>query len=61
LSDSLERAGVPDAATVARGILLLLEGTMVMILIHGDRSYAGAAARAAGRLLQSRNHTGGDG
>jgi AcrR family transcriptional regulator len=61
LSDSLERAGVPEAVTVAREILLLLEGTMVMILIHGDRSYAGAAARAANRLLQSRNHTGGDG
>jgi AcrR family transcriptional regulator len=61
LSDSLERAGVSEAVTVAREILLLLEGTMVMILIHGDRSYAGAAARAAGRLLQSRNHPGGDG
>ena len=46
--------------TVAREILLLLEGTMVMILIHGDRSYAGAAAGAAVRLLKSRNHTGED-
>jgi AcrR family transcriptional regulator len=61
LSDSLKRAGVPEAVTVAREILLLLEGTMVMILIHGDRSYAAAAARAASLLLQSRNHTGGDG
>jgi AcrR family transcriptional regulator len=61
LSDSLQRAGVSEAVTVAREILLLLEGTMVMILIHGDRSYAGAAARAAGRLLQSRNHPGGEG
>ena len=60
LSERLEGAGVSEAVTVAREILLLLEGTMVMILIHGDRSYAGAAARAARRLLQSRNRTGGD-
>ena len=61
LSELLEHAGVPEAVTVAREILLLLEGTMVMILIHGDRSYAGAAARAALWLLQPRNHTIGDG
>ena len=60
-SDCLQGDGVPEAAAVAREILLLLEGTMVMILIHGDRSYTGAAARAAGRLLQSPNHRGGNG
>jgi len=60
LSESLERAGVPEAMTVAREILLLLEGTMVMMLVHGDRSYARAAASAAVRLLQSRNHAGED-
>ena len=35
----------------AREIQLLTEGAMVMILIHGDRSYADAAARAAKRLV----------
>jgi AcrR family transcriptional regulator len=59
LSERLDGAGVSEAARVAREILLLLEGTMVMILIHGDRSYAGAAASVARRLLQSREHSGG--
>jgi AcrR family transcriptional regulator len=57
LSERLDGAGVSEAARVAREILLLLEGTMVMILIHGDRSYAGAAASAARRLLQSHEHS----
>jgi AcrR family transcriptional regulator len=60
LSERLDDSGVPEAVTVAREILLLLEGTMVMILIHGDRSYAIAAAHAAGRLLQPRNDVRGD-
>lgn len=35
----------------AREISLLMEGAFVMMLISGDRSYAGTAARAARRLL----------
>jgi hypothetical protein len=35
----------------AREIQLLAEGAMVMILIHGDQSYADTAAAAAKRLL----------
>ena len=61
MAERLERDGISDAAAAAREILLLIEGAMVMILIHGDRSYASAAASAAQRLLRSRYHTGGDG
>jgi hypothetical protein len=35
----------------AREIQLLAEGAMVMILIHGDQSYADTAAAATKRLL----------
>jgi hypothetical protein len=36
----------------AREIILLTEGAMMLMLIHGDRSYAEAAARAAKRLAR---------
>ena len=35
----------------ARQVMLLLEGSMSLMLIHGNRRYAGAAAEAAKRLL----------
>ena len=38
----------------AREIWLLAEGAMALILIHGDRSYAESAARAAKQLLRKR-------
>jgi AcrR family transcriptional regulator len=60
LSERLASSGVSEAAALGREVLLLLEGTMVMILIHGDRSYASAGAKAAVRLLQSRSRTSGD-
>jgi hypothetical protein len=37
----------------AREFRLLSEGAISMMLIHGDRSYAAAAAKAAKRLIQS--------
>jgi AcrR family transcriptional regulator len=46
----LERAGVRSPAARAREVVLLLEGATALILIHGDRSYAEAAARAAKQL-----------
>jgi AcrR family transcriptional regulator len=36
----------------AREIVLLLEGTTALMLVHGDRGYATAAAKAAKRLLR---------
>ena len=38
----------------AREIALLVEGAVALILIHGDRGYAEAAARAAKQLVQKR-------
>jgi AcrR family transcriptional regulator len=38
--------------TRAREIMLLLEGTTALMLMHGDPSYAAAAATAAKRLLR---------
>ncbi len=54
LAELLARSGVGRAKEVAREIWLLSEGAISLILVHGDRSYAEAAARAAKRLLRSR-------
>jgi len=47
----LRESGVPAPSERAREVMLLMEGAMAMILIHGDRDYAVAAARAAKRLV----------
>jgi AcrR family transcriptional regulator len=51
LAELLAKAGVMSPLQRAREIQLLAEGAMVMILIHGDRTYAEAAAAAAKRLV----------
>ena len=51
LAQLFRKAEVSSPAQRARELMLLSEGAMVMILIHGDRRYAGAAARAAKSLL----------
>jgi AcrR family transcriptional regulator len=51
LAELLAKAGVRRARERAREIWLLSEGAISMILIHGDRSYAAAAARAAKTLI----------
>ncbi|WFU33768.1 helix-turn-helix domain containing protein [Bradyrhizobium brasilense] len=48
----LKRAGVRDAHRRAREIWLLSEGAISLMLVHGDRTYAAAAADAAKRLLR---------
>jgi len=50
-SGLLERAGVAAPRERAREIVLLLEGTTALIVIHGDRGYADAGLEAAKRLL----------
>lgn len=50
LAARLALAGLPDAPAAARALWILLEGVMVMLLVHGDRAYLGAA-RDAGRVL----------
>lgn len=51
LSEVLATAGLKQHREGARELMLLIEGAMVMIIIHGDRSYADAAATAAKKLL----------
>jgi AcrR family transcriptional regulator len=48
----LAAAKVASPRERARDIALLMEGAMMLMLIHGDRAYADAAARAAKRLLR---------
>ena len=54
LAARLRAACVPSERDRAREIMLLLEGAMVLTLIHGDRGYIDAAARAAKVLVQPR-------
>jgi AcrR family transcriptional regulator len=58
LAGLLAKAQVTSPRERARELLLLTEGATVMILIHGDRSYADAAAEAAKRLVRSPRHRG---
>ena len=52
LADALAAAGISSPRDRAREIMLLMEGAMVLMLIHGDRGYAKAAAGAAKSLVQ---------
>ena len=51
LADVLAAAGVESPRETAREIWLLSEGAISLILIHGDRGYATAAATAAKKLI----------
>lgn len=51
LADVIARAGVRAPQKMVCEIYILLEGATSLILIHGDRRYADAAADAAKRLL----------
>lgn len=50
-TELLTVAGSPRPEERAREIVLLMEGATALILIHGDKSYADAAAKAARALL----------
>jgi AcrR family transcriptional regulator len=51
LADGLAAGSVSSPREHAREIMLLTEGAMALMLIHGDRSYSQTAARAAKRLV----------
>jgi AcrR family transcriptional regulator len=51
LAEALAEAGAVRPKELARELWLLAEGAMVLILIHGDRGYASAAAAAAKKLM----------
>ena len=51
LASSSKRRASRRSLERARDVALLIEGATALILIHGDRSYAEAAGRAAKRLV----------
>ncbi len=51
LADRFKAAGVTDADLLAREIMLLIEGSMGLALIHGETAYIDAAMHAAERRL----------
>jgi AcrR family transcriptional regulator len=56
LGDLFAKHKVPSPRQRAREIWLLSEGAISLILVHGDRTYATAAAGAAKRLIQAGAH-----
>ena len=51
LAGELKRLEAPHPEELARQVMLLIEGCVSLILIHGDTSYATTAARAARKLV----------
>jgi hypothetical protein len=52
LADALAAARVSLPRRRAREMMLLMEGAMALMLVHGDRSYVIAAADAAKALVR---------
>ena len=53
-AELFEKAKVSRPQELAREVALLIEGAMVMMMVHRDRSYAHAAAKAAIKLVRLR-------
>jgi AcrR family transcriptional regulator len=53
-AELLKSVNVRSPVERSREIALLMEGALSLMLIHGDRSYAEAAANAAKRLIKSK-------
>ena len=53
IAEAFAAAGVVAPRERSREVMLLMEGAMLLMLIHGDRGYAKAAADAAKRLMKS--------
>jgi AcrR family transcriptional regulator len=51
IAEELARLGTPDPEAAAREAVLLMEGCISLVLIHGEPGYAEAAGRAALRLI----------
>jgi len=51
LAEVLATAGLEQPAERAKELVVLIEGAMALILVHGDPAYARAAASAAKRLF----------
>lgn len=50
--EQFERSALSGADVLARQVMLLLEGCMLLILVRGDVTYADTAAAAARHLLE---------
>jgi len=55
LANLLAKKLVSQPRIRARELMLLMEGAMALVLIHGDRAYIDAAAQAAKYLIKQRN------
>jgi len=53
LSAALASHGVATAATLARQIVVLLDGSFAVVLLHRDPSYMEAAGDAASALIKA--------
>jgi hypothetical protein len=54
LAELLLKAGVRPARQRARQIYTLLEGATALMLVHGDKGYASAAAEVGKAILNVR-------
>ncbi len=55
LSDLARGSGLNEPEQIARQIMILIEGSMSLALIHGDSQYIRSAGAAARRLLATSN------
>ncbi|MCB1907160.1 MAG: TetR/AcrR family transcriptional regulator, partial [Rhodocyclaceae bacterium] len=55
LCRALLDAGLEAPATLARQLMVLIEGCQLLVLIHGQHGYIEAAARAAADLVRARS------
>ena len=55
LTEELSKLGARHPQELGRQVMLLIEGCLSLILIHGDASYAAVAMRAAIRLAEQEN------
>ena len=53
IGDMLEANGVTDASTLARQVILLLDGSFAVVLLHRDPSYMETAGEAAYALISA--------
>lgn len=52
MADALARGGVRDAETIARQIVILLDGAATIMLIHRDAAYVETAGEVAAALVE---------
>ncbi|HEV7264474.1 MAG TPA: hypothetical protein VGN83_06085 [Falsiroseomonas sp.] len=55
LAEQIGREGLPDAAGKARGVMLVLDGTVAQLVLHRNAAYATQAAGIV-RLILAEPH-----